>query len=83
MPENNLKLREVFVESYRGYEIIRNIAHGLYYGDTDFYRIREGGEYATMMAMASAKACRNVIDTHLGKECKHIDLETVSKKKVI
>ena len=59
-----LAQNETFIETYKGYDIVFYRSYSPGYKETEFYRIKVNGERATWLALASPKACRNVIDSH-------------------
>ena len=52
------------IEKYRGYDIVFRY----FSNNAKTYRIQINGESITAMAFISARACKNVIDTHLNKQ---------------
>ncbi len=54
------------MEYYLGFEIV-HYCSGVF--RCDYYRIKKDGKSFSFMALASVKACHNVIDTYMRSLC--------------
>ncbi|MES2382371.1 MAG: hypothetical protein V4538_15095 [Bacteroidota bacterium] len=64
------------VDTYNGFDIVHYIRQG---GETDYFYIAKDGERFSGMYMASPKACKNVIETHLRAKKDHVKIEEARK----